>query len=133
MTKMVKTSLYYSPSWQYGNGLTSFRGPVMQKGYGLGGFFKGLARSFAPVLKKGLLTVGKKAVKTGIQIMQDTSQGKSLKESIKQRAKQNTKEAIQEGFSTISQHVQDKRTSRKRAIKGNTPKRAKKIKSDIFD
>ena len=31
----------------------------MQKGYGIGGLFKGLARSFAPLLKKVLLMLVK--------------------------------------------------------------------------
>jgi hypothetical protein len=37
-----------------------FRGPAMQKGYGVGGLFKGLARSFAPVLKRSRIAAGKK-------------------------------------------------------------------------
>lgn len=75
--------------YQYGNGIKTFRGPAMQKGYGLGGLFKGLARSFTPTLKKGLISAGKKALKTGVAVLNDVAEGKTFKESVKQRTKQN--------------------------------------------
>ena len=37
---------------QQGYGLPAYRGIVMQRGYGLGGFFKGLVRAVAPHVKK---------------------------------------------------------------------------------
>jgi len=46
---MTLPKSYYTVKYQTGNGLKPFRGPAFQRGYGLGGFFKGLARSFAPV------------------------------------------------------------------------------------
>lgn len=117
---------YYTVNYQTGNGLKAFRGPAFQRGYGLGGFFKGLARSFAPVLKQGLAKVGKKALKAGVQVFQDVSQGKSLKQSIKSRGKQN----IEEMFTDIRGGIKDKLTSRKRAV--NAKGSRKKKKKDIF-
>ena len=46
---------FYSSNYQTGN-----RRSTIQRGYGLGGFLKGLARSFASVLKRELVRVGKK-------------------------------------------------------------------------
>ena len=126
---MTLPKSYYTIKYQTGNGLKPFRGPAFQRGYGLGGFFKGLARSFAPVLKQGLARVGKKALKTGVQVFQDVSQGKSVKESIKRRGKQN----INEMFTDIRGEIKDKLNSRKRTLsaKGSTLKRKKR--KDIFD
>lgn len=121
---------FYSSNYQTGNGMHSFRGSTMQRGYGLGGFFKGLARSFAPVLKRGLVHVGKKAAKTGIQVLQDVSDGKSFKKAIKERGMQNINEMVSDIKSEIHQGISTrKRTSKK---KGSL-KNQKKKKKDIFD
>ena len=119
------------PVWQYGNGgLRTFRGSAMQKGYGLGGFFKGLARSFAPVLKQGLIHVGKKALNTGVNVLGDVVNGRNVKEAVKSRAQ----ESIQDIFSPINDSTQSKKISRKRTVKRRGPKTIKKKKTtDIFD
>ena len=39
--------------------LPAFKGVARQRGYGIGGTFKGLAGTFAPVVKKDLLNLGK--------------------------------------------------------------------------
>ena len=81
---------------QQGYGLPAYRGIVMQRGYGLGGFFKGLVRAVAPHVKQGLKKVGKKALKTGLQVISDVSEGQNLKQSLKRRATQNVSEFIQQ-------------------------------------
>ena len=129
---MTRLAPYYTVSYQTGNGIKSFRGPVMQRGYGLGGFFKGLARSFAPIFKQGISHVGKKALSTGLKVVRDVSQGKKLKDSIKQRGK----ESLNEVVADIKSGVKQKLISRKRSIKGKgagVNKRNKKRKTDIFD
>ena len=115
------------PVWQYGNGIKSFRGPAMQKGYGLGELFKGLARSFAPVLKRGLVTVGKKALKTGVEVLSDVARGEKVKDSMKKRTKQN----VQEIFS-INDAQRKMPISRKRTI-GKKGSKAQRLKRDIFN
>ena len=42
--------------------LPAFKGEAGQRGYGIGGIFKGLARTFAPIVKKGLLNLWKQAL-----------------------------------------------------------------------
>ena len=61
----------------------------MQKGYGLGGIFKGIMRSVAPKLKQGLAYVGKRALKTGLENLGDVAVGGDLNSSLKKRARQN--------------------------------------------
>ena len=121
---------FYSSNYQTGDGMQAFRGSTIQRDYGLDGFFKGLARSFVPVLKRGLVHAGKKAVKTGIQVLHDVSDGKSFKKAIKERGKQNINELASDIKNEIKQStITRKRTSKK---KGSL-KNQKKKKIDIFD
>ena len=68
------------------------RGGVMQKGYGLGGIFKGIMRNVAPKLKQGLAYVGNRALKTGLESLGDVAAGGDLNSSLKRRARQNLDE-----------------------------------------
>ena len=83
---------------QLGYGLPAYRGVVMQRGYGLGGMFRGLMRAVTPHLKQGLKQVGKRALQTGLQVISDVSEGKNLKNSLKRRAVENATEFIQQPF-----------------------------------
>ena len=108
---------YSSPSYyQIGSGLPAFRGSVMQKGYGLGGIFKGIMRIVAPKLKHGLAYVGKRALKTGLESLGDVAAGGNLKPSLKRRAQQN----LDEIFNTkvpIKSQVTEKKISIRRTAK----------------
>lgn len=108
--------------------MKTFRGPAMQKGYGLGGLFKGLARSFAPTLKKGLISAGKKALTTGVAVLNDVAEGKNVKESMKRRTKQSFLDIL-----PIKNSKNAKQVSRKRAITKKGLNSNKKRKLDIFD
>ena len=76
------TRTYY----QFGGNLSAFRGPALQKGYGFGGLFKGLARTLAPALKRGSISVGKRALQTGTEVLNDYVQGGDLKNVIKTKS-----------------------------------------------
>lgn len=70
---------------QSGNGLPVFAGSRMQRGHGLGSMLSGLFRSAVPMIKRGLATFGKHALKTGLEIAGDVADGKSFKDSAKER------------------------------------------------
>ena len=82
-----------APHWQYGGtSMPAFHGASIQRGHGaIGGIFKGLARSYAPVLKRTLLKAGKQALRAIPQVIKDVRRGKSLKRSIKDRSMQSIK------------------------------------------
>jgi len=137
------------PYWQSGNGmLPAFQGVAIQKGHGgIGGVFKGLARSFAPVLKKGLVYAGKKTLKTIIpRMINDVTSGTSFKQSLKNRASEGVREVgndIKAKLAT-SFDIQNNKTtkaknkvSRKRTFvgKGGFKRSASKKRKtiDIFD
>ena len=70
---------------QSGNGLPVFQGSRGQRGHGLGSMLSGLFRSAVPMLKRGLATFGKHALKTGLEIAGDVAEGKSFKDSARER------------------------------------------------
>ena len=43
----------------------------MQRGYGIGGLFRGLIRTVKPLMKKGLLSAGRKALNVGANALSD--------------------------------------------------------------
>ncbi|DAC80270.1 TPA_asm: cupiennin [Branchiostoma lancelet adintovirus] len=63
-----------------------YRGRSIQRGYGLGGIFRGLFRSAVPLLKRGAKAVGKQALRSGIDLAQDVFNGQGVKLAAKRRA-----------------------------------------------
>ena len=111
---------------QRGGGLPVFGGYKGQKGHGLGSLLGGLFRRAMPMLKRGLATFGKHALKTGLEIANDVVAGEPVKESAKRRVSEGIKRfARPENF--ISQ------SGRGRKRKSTIKKRPKRRKfDDIF-
>src|SRR2546425_8746705 len=70
---------------QIGSGLPVFQGSRGQRGHGLGSMLSGLFRSAVPMIKRGLATFGKHALKTGLEIAGDVADGKSFRDSARDR------------------------------------------------
>ena len=64
---------YYAQ--QVGGALPYFAGARVQRGHGFGSLFAGLLRSVAPLIKRGALALGNRALKTGAQIAGDVLSG----------------------------------------------------------
>ena len=71
---------------QVGGVLPYFTGARVQRGHGFGSLFSGLLRSVAPLIKRGALALGKRALKTGGQIAGDVVAGQNIKKAKKRRA-----------------------------------------------
>ena len=81
---------------QYGGGGRGvnhvFVGATRQRGHGLGSFFTGLFRSALPYITKGARVVGREALRSGVNILDDISDGNmSFKDSLKNRADESVK------------------------------------------
>jgi hypothetical protein len=63
-------------SSERGGNIAGYRGARMQRGYGIGGVFKSLARYAIPLFKQGDRVVGKRALQAATEIGQDVLQGK---------------------------------------------------------
>ena len=92
---------------------------------------KELARTFAPALKTGLISVGKRALQTGTEVLNDYVQGGDLKTSLKRRAKQNVNDMIRSAISNKSVNTKSTSVSRSKAVKKR--RRNNKRKLDILD
>ena len=70
---------------QSGSGLPVFVGSRGQRGHGLGSMLSGLFRSAMPLIKRGLASFGRHALKTGLEIANDVADGNSFGSSVKTR------------------------------------------------
>ena len=66
---------------QVGGALPYFTGARVQRGHGFGSLFSGLLRSVAPLIKRGAVALGKRALTTGAQIAGDVVAGQNIKMS----------------------------------------------------
>ena len=71
---------------QVGGALPYYTGARVQRGHGFGSLFSGLLRSVAPLIKRGALALGKRALTTGAQIAGDVVSGQNIKKATKRRA-----------------------------------------------
>ena len=79
--------MYYDDYYarQVSGALPYFTGARVQKGHGFGSLFSGLLRSVAPLIKRGALALGKRALTTGAQIAGDVVAGQNIKKATKRR------------------------------------------------
>ena len=71
---------------QVGGALPYFTGARVQRGHGFGNLFTGLLRSVAPLIRRGAVALGKRALTTGVQIASDVVAGQNVKKAAKRRA-----------------------------------------------
>ena len=64
-----------------------FHGDYVMRGHGLGSLFSSLFRRAIPLLKLGGKYMGKKAMETGMHVLDDVIEGHSLKKSLKSNLK----------------------------------------------
>ena len=114
---------------QSGSGIPIFVGSRGQRGHGLGSLLSGFFRSALPMIKRGLATFGKHALKTGLEIANDVVEGESIKEAAKRRVPEGIKR-----FATTKNFISQEGSGRKRARRKKAAKRNKKRKyDDIFN
>ena len=79
---------------QAGSGYPVYAGSRVQKGHGLGSVFGGLFKAAMPLLKKGAKTLGREALRTGLNIAGDVVQGKNVKQAAQSRLKMAGKDLV---------------------------------------
>ena len=85
---------------QVGGALPYFTGARVQRGHGFGSLFSGLLRSVAPLIRRGAVALGKRALSTGVQIAGDVVAGKNIKKAAKRRATTAGRDLMQSLFNT---------------------------------
>ena len=129
---------------QVGGALPYFVGAKVQRGHGLGSLLGGLLRSVAPLIRRGAVAVGKRALRTGMQIADDVMTGQNIKQAAKRRVTDAGKDLLRSLVTTAGPpgvRTQSKKRQRrpikraattrptsvvKRRRKGQTPR-------DVFD
>ena len=71
---LLCTSLSRGVFLTKGGNVPFYRGPMLQRGYGIGSIFKSVARSVMPSLKE----IGKSAVTTGLEGLQVVTKGENI-------------------------------------------------------
>ena len=89
---------YYAQ--QVGGALPYFAGARVQRGHGFGSLFGGLLRSVAPLIKRGALALGNRALKTGAQIAGDILSGENIRTAAKRRTKTAGRDLLQSLLAT---------------------------------
>lgn len=115
----------YVACMQRGGGLGVYSGSMIQRGYGIGGLFRGLASTLLPLLPK----VGKIVAKTALGVASDKLAGVPLSTSLKKRGKAAGKKMVLQalGSPPAPASVAVKRNKRRRTVGG------KRIKTpDLF-
>ena len=79
---------------QTGNGMPAFTGAQYQRGHGLGNMLRSLTKFALPMLKKGVRSVGKQVLKTGMNIAQDAMHGQNIKSAAKRHLSQGITELV---------------------------------------
>jgi hypothetical protein len=119
---------------QYGyGGIKMFRAPPLQRGYGIGGIFKGLFRTVSPFIKKGLLKVGKRALTMGANALDDVSKNNtSFKGAMKNQIMSSLPKGINRGGARnkkVIPRVTSQPTTPKRKGRKSGSKKVKRAKS----
>ena len=105
---------------QAGRGYPVYAGTRYQRGHGLGSIIGSLFKSAVPLLKRGAKTLGREALKTGLNLTSDVMEGQNVKQAVKSRLKSTGQNLLQKAMDTVGPPGQ---RSIKRAAKRKKPRR----------
>ena len=117
---------------QVGGALPYITGARVQRGHGFGSLFSGLLRSVAPLIKRGVLALGKRVLTTGAQIAGDVVAGQNVKKAAKRRATAAGRDLMQSLLATPpppgKRVKRIKRATRRRRVTNNK----RRQRTDVF-
>lgn len=126
----------------YVDNLPVYSGSRVQRGYGLGSMLSGLLKkTVLPLIKKKAISLGKSALKTGLQVAGDAMQGENIGSAAKRRFTQagmNTLDGLMSGNSTpkrrkrIAMPNKTRRPAKRLTIRSKKRRRSRPNSSDIF-
>lgn len=119
---------------QAGHGLNYYQGTALQRGYGFGGVFRSLFRAAAPLFKSGAKALGKQLFQSGLNVVNDVSQGHDLRTAAKRRLKEAGRTLADKAAIKVKSMIGSGRYKKRKASKKRISSRpAKKAKTrDIF-
>lgn len=129
---------YYRSQIQYGRGMPDiYDGSSLQVGHGFGDILSTISKYtkpfIKPLIKKGVKKLGKSAVNTGANILEDIIDGKNLKNSAKKRTAEQfeklKKESVQSIKNVLGGNITMPPALKKRKINNTNKKKIKKNKT----
>ena len=114
----VDCKVYYLKN-KNGGALAGFHGARIQRGYGLGSFFKSIACVAVPLVKRDINAIGQKAIETAVNVGHDVLAGKNVKEAAKNRGRQAVNDLAEQGVNNIKGQI------------GEVPKGSAKVSKDL--
>ena len=113
-----------------GGNVPFYRGPVLQRGYGLGSIFKSVTRIVMPSLKE----IGKSVLTIGLEVLQDMAKGENIESAAKKRLKENSLAFLDDTVSRMSTRKSIKgNTNKQIAISSSKPKKRKHQSGELDD
>ena len=97
-------NVYYLKN-QNGGALAGFSRTRIQRGYGLGSFFKSIAHVAVPLVKRDVNAIGQKAIETAVNVGHDVLEGKNVKEAAKNRGRQAVNDLAKQGVNNIKGQI----------------------------
>ena len=79
-----------------GGGLNVFRGGFHQRGHGLGNILSSVFKLIKPLAAQGVKAIGRQALHSGLNAVQDVVQGVPVKQAMKRRATEGAQQLITE-------------------------------------
>ena len=107
-----------------------YHGPVLQRAYGIGSIFKSVASSVMQSLKE----IGKSALTTCLEVLQDVAKGENIKTAAKKRLKENNLAFLDDTVSRIAPRKSIKGSTNKQiTISSSKPRKHKHQSGELDD
>ena len=103
---------------------------MLQRGYGLRSIFRSVVRSVRPLLKE----IGKSALTTGLEVLQDVAKGENIKAAAKKRLKETSLAFLDDTVSRMALRKSIKDSTNKQiAISSLKPNKRKQQSGELDD
>ena len=83
---------------QFGRGYPVYVGKRYQRGHGLGSIIGSLFKSAVPLLKRGVKTLDREALKTGLNLALDVMEGQNVTQAAKSRLQSKGQHLLQKAI-----------------------------------
>ena len=114
---------------QQGGSIAGFHGARIQRGYGIGNFFKSIARFAIPLVKRGAQAIGRRALGAVVDVGHDIIEGKNVKQAIKSGGIKAVKDIVHQ---VVKQSDNQSGGGQKRKTSvGRRPRRGKQLNEVI--
>lgn len=122
---------------QVGSGLNVYAGPHIQRGHGLGSWFKSLIRYITPLIKPAAKAVGGEALRLGGRVYHDIQEGQDPEQAVKRNLRVSGRNLLNKaGDNLMTAQFGSGRRRKRKAVKSSCSKKRKikrRVKTDFLE